>query len=160
MTSSHCSSRPIVLVDDEPLILETFGLLLRSHLKCDVYTFSSPFDALQQLVSINPGIIISDYSMPGMTGLKFFARAQKFLPRTNFVLITGGAADFSADELDPVTALKGILRKPLHWKVLAEFVVSNWPDAVRPTVQETVLVHSTRLLIRGSETARADCAND
>jgi DNA-binding NarL/FixJ family response regulator len=139
MTSPNFASRSLVLVDDEPLILESFGQLLRTHLSCEVYTFASPFAALQQLVSINPGVIISDYSMPGMNGLRFLAQAQKFVPDTNFVIITGGPVDFTADELQAIPALKGILRKPLHWKSLAEFAVGNWPDATPPLLHEPAL---------------------
>ncbi len=139
MTSPHFVSRPIILVDDEPLILESFGQLLRTHLSCEVHTFSSPFAALQQLVALNPGLIISDYSMPGMNGLKFLAQAQQFVPDTNFVIITGGPVDFATEELQVLPALKGILRKPLHWRKLAEFVVSNWPDAKPPVLHEPAM---------------------
>jgi len=34
MTSPNFASRSLVLVDDEPLILESFGQLLRTHLSC------------------------------------------------------------------------------------------------------------------------------
>jgi DNA-binding NarL/FixJ family response regulator len=136
MPSPNFSTRPLVLVDDEPLILESFGQLLRTHLSCEVYTFSNPFEALQQLIAINPGVIITDYSMPGMNGLKFLAQAQRFVPDTNFIIITGGPVDYSTEELQELPALKGILRKPLHWKSLAKFAVSNWPDATPPMLHE------------------------
>src|ERR1035437_683258 len=105
MPSPNFSSRPLVLVDDEPLILESFGQLLRTHLSCEVFTFSNPFEALQQLIAINPGVIITDYSMPGMNGLKFLAQAQRFVPDTNFVIITGGPVDYSTEELQDLPAL-------------------------------------------------------
>jgi DNA-binding NarL/FixJ family response regulator len=139
MTSPNFSSRSLVLVDDEPLILESFGQLLRTHLSCEVHTFASPFEALQQLVSLNPGVIISDYQMPGMNGLRFLAQAQRFVPDTNFIIITGGPIDFTADELQLIPALKGILRKPLHWKSLAEFAVNNWPDTTPPLLHQPAL---------------------
>jgi DNA-binding NarL/FixJ family response regulator len=139
MPSPILSSRPLVLVDDEPLILESFGQLLRTHLSCEVHTFSSPLEALQQLIAINPGVIITDYSMPGMNGLKFLAQAQRFVPDTNFIIITGGPIDYSTDDLQQLTALRGILRKPLHWRSLAEFAVSNWPDASPPMLHETAV---------------------
>lgn len=139
MTSSPFASRPIVLVDDEPLILESFGQLLRTHLSCEVYTFARPHDALQQLIAINPGLIITDYSMPGMNGLKFLAQAQQFVPETNFVVITGGPVDFETEELQVLPALKGILRKPLHWRKLAEFALDNWPDTLPPILREPAL---------------------
>jgi two-component system response regulator YesN len=139
MPSPNLASRPLVLVDDEPLILESFGQLLRSHLSCEVHTFASPLEALQQLIAINPGVIITDYSMPGMNGLKFLTQAQQFLPDTNFVIITGGPVDFATEELQVLPALKGILRKPLHWKNLAEFAVSNWPDAAPPMLHQPAM---------------------
>jgi len=139
MPSPNLASRPLVLVDDEPLILESFGQLLRNHLSCEVHTFANPLDALQQLIAINPGVIITDYSMPGMNGLKFLTQAQQFLPETNFVIITGGPVDFATEELQVLPALKGILRKPLHWKNLAEFAVSNWPDAAPPMLHQPAM---------------------
>ncbi len=139
MTSPDHPSRPLFLVDDEPLILESFGQLLRSHLDCPVHTFASPQAALQHIVQLNPGLIISDYLMPGMSGLKFLAQAQRFVPDCHSVIITGGALDFETDELDHIPGLKGILRKPLHWRTLAQFVVQNWPDQVRPVLHEPAL---------------------
>ncbi len=134
MSSNNNTNRSLFFVDDEPLILETYGQLLRTHLNCDVHTFESPTAALQQLINLNPGMIITDFSMPGMNGLKFLAHAQKYAPETNFVVITGGTSDFSAEDITALPTLKGILRKPIHWKVLAKFVIDNWPDATRPTL--------------------------
>jgi DNA-binding NarL/FixJ family response regulator len=139
MTSPQFTSRSLILVDDEPLILESFGQLLRTHLACEVHTFTSPLEALQQIVALNPGVIITDYSMPGMNGLIFLAQAQKFVPDANFVIITGGAVDFQAEDLRVLPALKGILRKPLHWRSLAEFVVNHWPGEIPLALHESAM---------------------
>ena len=139
MPSPTHASHSLFLVDDEPLILESFGQLLRTHLSCDVHTFASPTQALQQLIALNPGVIISDYSMPGMNGIKFLTEAQRYVPDANFVIITGGPLDFDVEELQLLPALKGILRKPLHWRNLAEFVVHNWPDGIRPELHQHAL---------------------
>lgn len=139
MSSPKHASRSLFLVDDEPMILESFGQLLRTHLSCEVHTFVSPIEALQQIIALNPAVIISDYSMPGMNGFKFLAEAQRYAPDANFVIITGGPLDFDVNELHLLPALKGILRKPLHWRNLAEFVVQNWPDGARPAFHEHAL---------------------
>jgi len=47
--------------------------------------------------------------------------------------------DFATEELQVLPALKGILRKPLHWKNLAEFAVSNWPDATPPLMHQPAM---------------------
>lgn len=130
------TTRSVMLVDDEPLILESFGQLLRNHLSCPIHLYSSPADALQHMLSVNPAIIISDYLMPGMNGLKFLTQAQRFAPDARFVIITGGAIDLETEELPELPSLKGILRKPLHWRRLAEFVIDNWPDQVPPVLHE------------------------
>lgn len=139
MTSPTSLGRPLVFVDDEPLILESFGQLLRSHLSCPVHTFSSPLQALERLADLNPGVIITDYSMPGMNGLKFLTHAQQILPETNFVILTGEAIEFDAAELRVLPSLKGILRKPLHWRDLAAYIVGHWPEESAPVLQETAL---------------------
>lgn len=140
MPSLNHANRSLFLVDDERLILESFGQLLRTHLSCEVHTFASPTQALQQLIALNPGVIISDYSMPGMNGFQFLTEAQLFVPEANSIIITGGSLDFDMDELKLLPKLKGILRKPLHWKHLAEFVLQNWPDEMRPELHEHALV--------------------
>lgn len=140
MNLSEKPSRSLLLVDDEPLILESFGLLLRAHLSCPVHTFSSPQEALQKVISLNPGMIISDYLMPGMNGLKFLTQAQRFVPEAHFIIITGGAVDFETQELELLPSLKGIVRKPLHWRKIAELVVENWPDSSPPSVRDTTSI--------------------
>jgi DNA-binding NtrC family response regulator len=134
MTSQTSSSRPFVFVDDEPLILESFELLFRSQMSCPVHCFLRPADALARLAELNPGVILTDYSMPGMTGLQFLAEAQKILPNTNFVIMTGEPIEFDEAELRLLPTLKGILRKPQRWKPVAEFVVRHWPDETAPAI--------------------------
>lgn len=64
----------ILVVDDNPTILK---LLCQSVEKCgEAITAASGNDALQKSVEIQPDLIISDYSMPGMNGLELFEKLQ------------------------------------------------------------------------------------
>lgn len=139
MTSSSVANRSVVLVDDESMIADVFGQLLRVHLSCPVYTFTQPLAALQELSALNPGIIISDYSMPAMNGLTFLRQAQNIVPDANSVIITGEPIEFLPAELEMVSGLRGVLRKPIHWRSLAEFVVNHWPDNAPPVLHEAVM---------------------
>ena len=46
---------------------------------------------------------------------------------------------FAAAELQQVPALKGVLRKPLHWKDIAEFIVRHWPDQTGPVLHQPAM---------------------
>jgi len=64
----------ILVVDDNPTILK---LLCQSLEKCgEVITASGGADALQKAVEIQPDLIISDYSMPGMNGQELLERLR------------------------------------------------------------------------------------
>ncbi len=64
----------ILVVDDNPTILK---LLRQSLEKCgELVTAADGVDALQKAVEIQPDLIISDYSMPGMNGLDLFEKLR------------------------------------------------------------------------------------
>lgn len=140
MPAYQSQDRSLVFVDDEPLILECFGQLLRMYLSCPVHTFSSPEEALNQLPSLNPGVVLSDYSMPRMNGVQFLSRAQEMMPGIHTIILTGEPVEFGTAELHVLPSLKGILRKPIHWKELAEFIVHNWPEeTAAPVLHEPAM---------------------
>lgn len=124
----------VLLVDDEVAYLDLLEQLLSEHLACQVRSFTTPAQALEMLPSLNVGLIITDYQMPGMNGLQFIAEVQKKYPALPAVMITAYQLKFSQTELDKVPALKAVVRKPFKWKTLAEHVVKHWPDKQPPAV--------------------------
>jgi signal transduction histidine kinase len=83
--------RPVLLiVDDEPSLLESLSGLLRRRF--DVLTAPGGEPALQLLRSGPPvHVILSDQRMPGMTGDLFLARAREVAPEAIRILFTGYA---------------------------------------------------------------------
>ena len=78
----------ILLVDDDPDILETFGEQLRWE-GYDVTTCADPAAALIALAQRQFAVVISDHNMPQMTGLELLAKVREIQPNASRVLITG-----------------------------------------------------------------------
>ncbi len=129
--SAHLA-RCVVLVDDEASYIDLLEQLLGEHLSCPVVSFSNPRQALRGILGRNVGLIVTDYNMPGLTGLQFIAEVQKIMPEVPVVMITAYPVDFSPEELARVPALKAIVRKPFRWPALAEQISRHWPDDTVP----------------------------
>lgn len=126
--------KSIVLVDDERSYTELMAQLLTDNLDCPVHAFTSPTDALAALPALNPGVIATDYHMPGLNGLEFIRRAAPLVPTTAFVLITGHHLPTLQTEMAKLEALKGFLAKPFGWRKLADEIRRVWPaDSIAPS---------------------------
>lgn len=86
--SSRTVPARILLVDDNNM-----GLLARrsvlEELGHDVFTSSSPTEALEQCGKHGFDIVITDYKMPKMNGVEFIARLRKLHAGVSVVLISG-----------------------------------------------------------------------
>lgn len=123
----------VVLVDDEAAYLDLLNQLLGHHLACPVSSFSDPRKALKALRKLDPGIIISDFNMPGMNGLEFIAAAAQVFPGVPAVMITGQATDLTPAQGSLAPTLKAVIKKPFRWPALAEQIARHWPrDSASP----------------------------
>ncbi len=84
----------LLLVDDEPAVLR--GLTRIFHKKdINILSTTDPREAVLILERNDIGVIVSDYRMPGMTGVELLEIAQHRFPDTVRILLTG-QADFEA----------------------------------------------------------------
>ena len=60
-------SEPVYLVDDDDAVREALALLLRT-VGLEVRGFASPAALLASVHSLDPGCLILDIRMPGMSG--------------------------------------------------------------------------------------------
>ncbi|PIU00691.1 MAG: hypothetical protein COT74_03230 [Bdellovibrionales bacterium CG10_big_fil_rev_8_21_14_0_10_45_34] len=67
---------PLVVVDDEPEILEIMREILLET-GYDVITFSDPREALRELVKLGPMCVFTDYEMPKLNGIDFIKEIRK-----------------------------------------------------------------------------------
>ena len=78
----------ILVVDDEPLIRETSKLVLAEQ-GYEVRTAGDGFEALVELRRALPEMIISDLSMPNMSGFEFLSVVRRRFPHIPVIAISG-----------------------------------------------------------------------
>ena len=82
----------IYAVDDEPLLLEMLALYLgKANDAWQVEAFNHPGDALEAARKRPPNIVISDFSMPEMTGTALLEQIRQAAPHTIRILVSGFA---------------------------------------------------------------------
>ena len=102
----------VVLVDDEDMILTSIRTLLMLESDYEVEAFTNPLDAVRHLENHTVDVIVSDFLMPGMTGIQLLAKAKELQPEATRVLLTGHADKSSAIQAINQVALFQYLEKP------------------------------------------------
>jgi len=109
----------VLIVDDSRLERELAREALEAS--CRVSCADSAEEALETLRRESVDLILSDLTMPGLTGLELLARTQREHPGIDFVLLTGNASVESAVEALRMGAAD-YLRKPIQGEELAYVV--------------------------------------
>jgi CheY-like chemotaxis protein len=78
----------ILVVDDEPLLLQTAAAILGEG-GYEVHTASDGFEALTALSRSLPDILISDLSMPNMSGFELLSVVRRRFPQMPVIAISG-----------------------------------------------------------------------
>ncbi len=78
----------VLLVDDEPVVLETLKTILELHgFACRAA--ADGFEALRLLRQTPPDILISDLRMPNMSGFELLAIVRRRFPQIAVIVISG-----------------------------------------------------------------------
>ncbi len=126
------SSKAILCVDDEAIILETLKEQLKRRLGQN-YLYEGASDAseawevLEDLVAENVEvlIIVSDWLMPGMKGDEFLTQVHQKYPKIVTVLLTGQADQAAIDRAQKSANLYRCLHKPWSEEELANTILSG-----------------------------------
>lgn len=78
---------PILILDDEPSILEILGTHLSDH-DYKVTLVSSPFEALERLQRESFSLLITDLKMPEMHGIEVLERARRMDSNLAVIVVT------------------------------------------------------------------------
>lgn len=116
----------VLLVDDEPYILEALQRQLKSE-PYDVRAFSDPFQALESLFQDGEfAIVVSDNQMPGLTGLDLLARTKDFAPQVRRLLLTGHTDLNDAIDAFNSGVIHRFINKPWEADDLRQVLLEEW----------------------------------
>lgn len=122
----------IVLVDDEPQVLQALRRLLRRE-PYELLTTSRPIEALQWVRSRPVNLLVTDHRMPLMNGAELLKDVRIESPRTVRVMLTAYAGDRPvARELGQ--AIDHVICKPWDDELMKETIraMIRWPRRPAP----------------------------
>ncbi len=105
-------SAGILIVDDEEMVaaaLESFLSLETTH---RIRTYLSPLQALEELEREPVHVVIADFMMPGMDGIRFLTQVRERRPQATRILLTGYADKENAIRAINEAGLYHYLEKP------------------------------------------------
>lgn len=77
----------VLLIDDDPLILQAYQRSLRRRFQVD--TAEGPREGLAKIAAREYAVVVADMMMPGMTGLQVLEQVRQLSPQSVGVLLTG-----------------------------------------------------------------------
>lgn len=86
----------VLLIEDNAGAREGLGRLLADE-GYDVRTASSGETGLHSLVGFNADVVVCDFDLPGMNGLKVLRLVRAWRRDVLFVMLTSGTCDCDAD---------------------------------------------------------------
>jgi len=106
------STKTIVIVDDEDMVLKSLSSFLALETDYKVKTFISAKEALEFVEKNDVAVIVSDYLMPEMDGISFLAEAKKVKPEVPRIILTGYADKENAIKAINEVGLFQYIEKP------------------------------------------------
>ncbi len=116
----------LLVVDDER---ENLDLMYRTFRReFQVFRAESPATAIDILDTQGEmAVIVSDQSMPEMTGIEFLGKTVDLYPQTVRILLTG----YAAEELDPA-----------HTAHIFKLISKPWdPEELKSVIQQAAIVY-------------------
>lgn len=113
--------RAVVIIDDEPIILESLSEQISLEMGDQVIIEEAEnaiegFQVLDKLVNnyVKIVVIVADWLMPGIKGDEFLIRIHEKYPNIVNIILTGQADEDSIENARVNANLFGYMRKP--WK--------------------------------------------
>lgn len=124
--------RSIAYVDDEPDLREVVQLALSLMTEATVHCYESGSQALQQLPSLHPDLVLLDVMMPGMDGTEVIQRMHddQSLKDIPVIFMTAKALPEEVARFRSLGAI-GVIAKPFDPTRLGTEVLAHWQAVIR-----------------------------
>jgi two-component system, NtrC family, response regulator PilR len=109
----------ILVVDDDEVIRETLCELLSGQHACQ--TADTAEEALAKLGAQSFDVVLTDISMPGLSGMELLNRLRRLYPDTPVIIISGLTDEEQAQSLIELGAFDYLL-KPFRLEVVEDSV--------------------------------------
>ncbi len=137
----------VLLVDDEENILRSLKRVLRRG-DWEIETARDGAEALEVFLRFRPHVVISDFRMPGMTGVELLARVKEQAPQVQRIMLTGHADQQAIEDAINRAEVFRFLTKPWNDAQLVSMVKSAFE-------QHGLLEENQRLFQLAHEKAEA-----
>lgn len=109
--TNDASSPVVLLVDDEPELLNAFRLQLSENYQVETAVSAAEADLILGLQKID--LIVADHLMPGENGLDFLMRVKSHFPATKRILVTGYMNPELISRVEVLAGVSACLVKPV-----------------------------------------------
>jgi CheY-like chemotaxis protein len=124
--NKDASHRTVLIVDDEPTVCTTLSLLLK-RLGFVPFSANSGSDALSKFSQQSFDLVITDFSMPEMSGLELAVAMKTKVPRQPIIMLTAFVEKFRFQP--PLPGIDKLMGKPIS--------VADLKDAVETVLEGT-----------------------
>ncbi|TMJ02019.1 MAG: response regulator transcription factor FixJ [Alphaproteobacteria bacterium] len=144
------SSNLVHVIDDDDAVRQSLAFLLQTA-RIGVRTYESAAAFLAALPGVDPGCIVTDVRMPGMSGIDLLRRLKELKTAMPVIVITGhgdiqlaveamkiGAVDFIEKPFDDEVLLAAVKAALGQWEK------SVWKEAERARLAERLAALSNR----------------
>jgi CheY-like chemotaxis protein len=128
----------VLLVDDDRNLVTTLSYGLRKALgeASSVAVSFNSFEALSMLASQEFDVVVSDFNMPGLTGLEFLSRIRQDHPEMILVLATAYGTDALEEGVRQLGG--GCIHKPFEPSFLVQSIQDLLQDKEAKGTAESV----------------------
>lgn len=112
--------KKVLILDDEKTVIDTLKIILNSY-NVDTHGFSDPFKALEDAISNDYNLYITDLHMPLLDGAEFTKKLKAVKPDSRILVITGYNYDRLSTEALNNGALS-LVNKPFKINKILGFI--------------------------------------